>query len=79
MVLPDVECSICNTSAAQVANFRAKIIFFHYIFPFCSGQAMLCFPLIYSHFAVAPLPVFKRRYDYMQTSLDCEGQLLSPE
>ena len=71
-----VECSICNTSAVQVANFHAKIIFFHYIFPFCSGQAMLCFPLIYSHFTVALLPAFKCSYDYIQTSLNCEGLLL---
>ena len=71
-----VENIICNTSAAQVANFRAKIIFFHCIFPFCSSQAMLCFLLIYSHFTVALLSVFKCSYDNMQTSLDCKGLLL---
>jgi len=71
-----VEFAVRNTSAAQVANSRAKI--FIYCFSFCSGESYTSFHFDFFTFAIAPLYVYKRSYIYKKALLDCEGHCYRP-
>jgi len=64
-----VENIICNPSAAQVVNFRARPFYFSLLF----RPRHSIFPFDLFTFAVVPFDVYKRSYYYTETSLDCEG------
>jgi len=71
-----VEFTVCNTSAMQVANFRAQTFSYFTAFPLLFRPSHFISLFNFFAFAVAPLHVFKHSYYYIQTSLDCEGLLL---
>ena len=60
----NVEFTVCNTSATQVANFRAQTFSYFTAFPLLFRPSHFISPFDFFTFAVAPLHVFKRSYYY---------------